>query len=103
MWTSILPFKLGENQAEANIVVAVVGAVVVAVCHTAVLRIVVPASAAVHPSAITLFQRTQMFFFADILFRHALQIPAMATCEPEIRFETIRYLLIYDNKKNILL
>lgn len=48
MWTSILPFKLGENQAEAKIVVAIVGAIVVAVRHTAVLRIVVPATATVH-------------------------------------------------------
>jgi len=36
-------------QAEANIVVAVVGAVVVAICHTAILRVVVPAATAVHP------------------------------------------------------
>lgn len=39
---------LGENQAGAKIVVAIVGAIVVAVRHTAVLRIVVPATATVH-------------------------------------------------------
>ena len=41
--------KLRSNHhAEAQIVVAVAGAVVVPISHTAVLRIVVPAAAAIH-------------------------------------------------------
>lgn len=45
-----LPYELREeNQAEANIVVAVVGAVPVTIRGTAVLRIVVPGPAAQHP------------------------------------------------------
>jgi len=38
-----------EHQAEANVVVAVVGAVVVAIRGAAVLRIAVPTAAAQHP------------------------------------------------------
>lgn len=45
-----LPYELrDEHQAEANVVVAVVGAVVVTIRGTAVLRIVVPGPAAQHP------------------------------------------------------
>lgn len=41
--------KLRSNHhAEAQIVVAIAGAVVVPISHTAVLRIVVPAAAAIH-------------------------------------------------------
>ena len=39
---------LGEGQAEAEVVVAVVGRVVVAVRRAAVPRVVVPATASVH-------------------------------------------------------
>lgn len=59
MWKSILSFKLGGNKAEANVVVAVVRVVVIAVCTPAVVRIVVPAAATDNtvraPLAITLF------------------------------------------------
>jgi hypothetical protein len=45
-----LPFELrDEHQAEADIVVAVVGAVVVAIRGAAVLRVAVPVAAAQHP------------------------------------------------------
>lgn len=38
----------GENQTETEVIVAVVGGVVVAVSHPAVLRIVVPATTSIH-------------------------------------------------------
>ena len=45
-----MPAELGDtNQAEAYVVVAVVGGVVVAISRPAVLRVVVPAAAAIHP------------------------------------------------------
>ena len=44
-----IPFELGnQNKPETQIVVAVVGVVVVTIRRTAVLRVVVPAAAAIH-------------------------------------------------------
>ena len=61
-WTSILSCKLGQNDAEANVVVAVVGAVVVTVRHTTVVVVVVPATATIH--AVRAFTVTTLFNFS---------------------------------------
>ena len=68
-------FKLGgDNQAEAQVVVAIVRVVVVTVRRTAILRIVVPAATTVHtirpPLVITQIQLISSSFALNLNYWH---------------------------------